>query len=125
MFTLYAIYFAVSFGVLFAMIFMILKIGTMMGSCPISNGAARSASITIATGYAAIGLGGVSLAAIILPALIENGAVALFAALGLASLALGLGFSQAMATLRGVVAEVKNGPAVANDPWTGDAVSPS
>lgn len=112
----YAIYFAIALSVLGWLMFMILKIGAMMGTCPTTNGAARSASITIATGYGAIGLGGVTLAAILLQVLMQAGAVALLAALGLASLALGLGFSQAMATLRGVVAEVGNRPAASNQP---------
>ena len=67
MITIYVIYFAVTLLVLGGLIAMILKIGAMMGDCPISNGAARSASITIATGYAAIGLGGVALAVLTWP----------------------------------------------------------
>ena len=105
---IYISYFAIALAVLAGLTGMILKVGSMMGTCPMSNGAARSASITIATGYAAIGLGGVILAAILIPSLMEAGAVALLSALGLASFALGLGFTQAMATLRAVVAEAKD-----------------
>lgn len=108
---LFLTYFTVALAILAGLVTMILKIGAMMGTCPISNGAARAASITIATGYSAIGLGGVTLAAILVPALIELGPIALLAALGGASLALGLGFTQAVATLRGVVTEVVNPPA--------------
>jgi len=105
MLTLYTVYFAITLLILGGLITMILKIGAMMGACPITNGAARSASITIATGYAAIGLGGVSLAGVIIPALMEIGPAAILCAVGFASMALGLGFTQAMGTLRAVVAE--------------------
>lgn len=108
MILIYIAYFAIALAVLAGLSTMILKIGAMMGTCPISNGAARSASITIATGYSAIGLGGVLLAAILIPVLIEMGAVSLLSAIGVACFALGLGFSHAMATLRAVVAEVQN-----------------
>lgn len=105
MLMIFVCYFAIALATLAGLTVMILRIGAMMSDCPISGATARSASITIATGFAAIGLGGVTLAAILLPMLIDAPAVALLAALGLACLALGLGFTQAVATLRVVVTE--------------------
>lgn len=103
---LYIAYFIIALAALGILTHMILRIGALMGDCPQTGRTARSAAITIATGFAAIGLGGVVLAAIILPAL-QTSLVGLLGALGLACLALGLGFTQAVATLRGVVNEAR------------------
>jgi len=95
------IYAVAAFGTLSVLGWMILKIGTLLGDCPVSRARAKAASVTVATGYLAIGAGGVVL----------GGAAAVFAAselaavigmLGFVVLCLGLGFSNAIATLRAV-----------------------
>lgn len=105
---IYIVYFILSFAVLLALGGMILKIGTAMGSCPQSTGAAKSGSITIATGSLTIGAGGVFLIAVALPLLAKIPTTALLLSLGLACVALGLGFSNAVATLRAVVTPPAN-----------------
>ncbi len=98
-----------------ALSFMILKIGALMSDCPVNgsdknsgknsgkNPAARTAAITIATGFAAIGTGGVLLIGAVLPLLAEMPELGVALGLGFASLCLGLGFTQAIATLRAVL----------------------
>ncbi|NNJ67910.1 MAG: hypothetical protein HKP54_07700 [Boseongicola sp.] len=99
-------YFIGALSVLIALSVMILKIGTVLGQCPDKGQAARAGSITIATGFAAIGAGCVTLIAAALPAL-GFGLMALCICLGGATLALGLGFSNAVATLRSVMVDTK------------------
>ncbi|WP_291734242.1 hypothetical protein [Leisingera sp. F5] len=89
---------------LLAMALMILRIGTLLGDCPRSGRAARAGAVTIATGYAMVGLGGVILIGAAIP-LLEMDFLGLLPALGLAAICLGLGFSHAVATLRAVVRE--------------------
>ncbi len=60
-------YSILSLGTLAVLAFMILKIGRLIGDCPRSGAAARSAAVTIATGYSAIGAGGVLIIAAALP----------------------------------------------------------
>lgn len=83
--------------------FMILKIGAMMSDCPQNGPAARTAAITIATGFAAIGSGGVLLIGAVLPLLPKMPEMGVALGLGFAALCLGLGFTQAIATLRAVM----------------------
>ena len=111
-------YAVVSLSVLTALGLMILKIGTMLGECPESRAAAKSAAVTVATGYCTIGAGGVLLIASVLPVMGNDAALALIAALGLAVLCLGLGFTQAVVQLRAVVngVEVKAPPEVGLEP---------
>ena len=82
---------------------MILKIGALMADCPGGGPAARTAAITVATGFAAIGAGGVLLIGAALPLFAATPVPAAMVALGLAALCLGLGFTQAVATLREVL----------------------
>ena len=91
-----------------AMALMILKIGKLLGDCPVSVSAARVGSVTIATGYAMVGLGGVVLIGAVIP-MLEGGLLSLLPALGLVAICLGLGFSHAVATLRAVVREAVQG----------------
>lgn len=79
---------------------MILLIGTMQQTCPENGPVARLVSVTVATGFCAIGAGGVLLIAAAFPVLSEAPVVAFFMGLGLAVLCLGLGFSHAVNTLR-------------------------
>lgn len=60
-------YIAIAFGGLTALCIMILRIGVMVGTCPATGTAARAAAVTIATGLAAIGAGGVILIGAVLP----------------------------------------------------------
>jgi hypothetical protein len=97
-------YFAIALGTLIALTRMIVLIGQGMGDCPDTGRMARAASISIATGYLAIGLGGVVLIAAAIPALgagdlAEHSVIVLLTA-GFASLMLGLGFAHAVRTLR-------------------------
>lgn len=96
-------YAVVSLAALVALASMILKIGAMLGHCPQSRAMAKSAAVTIATGYTAIGAGGVLLIGAILPVMRDDALVGLVGALGLAVLCLGLGFTQAITTLRAVL----------------------
>lgn len=103
MFVILASYAVISLSALVALGCMILKIGNLLGDCPESRAASKSATVTIATGYCAIGAGGVLLIASVLPMLQEDAVFALSAALGLAVLCLGLGFTQAVVQLRAVL----------------------
>jgi len=89
-----------SLAALVALTRMILLIGTMQQSCPENGPAARLVSVTVATGFCAIGAGGVLLIAAALPVLAEVPVVGFFVGLGFAVLCLGLGFSHAVNTLR-------------------------
>lgn len=79
---------------------MILLIGSMQRDCPETGPAARLVAVTVATGFCAIGAGGVLLIAAAFPILAQAPVVAFFIGLGLAVLCLGLGFSHAVNTLR-------------------------
>ena len=103
-------YFIGALSVLVALAVMILKIGTVLGQCPDKGQAARAGAITIATGFTAIGAGCVTLIAAALPAF-GLGLMALCICLGGATLALGLGFSNAVATLRSIMVDTKPVPA--------------
>lgn len=108
MFIEIALYFSLGLLMLLCMARMILRIGTLLGDCPHSGRAARAGSVTIATGYAMVGLGGVVLIGAVIP-LLEGGLLSLLPALGLVPICLGLGFSHAVATLRAVVREAVQG----------------
>ncbi len=103
MFIVLITYAVITLSVLIALASMILKIGSMLGDCPQSKAIAKSAAVTLATGFCAIGGGGVLLIGSVLPVLQSSAAMALIAALGLAVLCLGLGFTQAVTTLRAVL----------------------
>jgi hypothetical protein len=103
MFTLALVYIALAFGALAALAIMMLRIGALLGTCPDSSRTARAAAVTIATGFAAIGAGGVILIGAVLPLLPEAQMVSFLGALGFAALCLGLGFTQAVGTLRAIM----------------------
>ncbi len=107
---IYTLYFALSFGILAAMTGMILKIGKAIGNCPQTTNAARAASITISTGYLTIGAGGVFLVATILPIIHQSQLNILMLALGIVCVALGLGFSNAIITLRAAIRPTQTAP---------------
>lgn len=103
MFMLAITYITLAVAALIALCIMILKIGTLIGDCPQSKTAARAAAITVATGFAAIGSGGIILIGAALPLMEDAALPAFFLSLGFAALCLGLGFTHAIATLRAVV----------------------
>lgn len=101
MFILILSYTLLGFAMLIALCVMLLRIGRLMADCPITGPRMRISAITIATGFAAIGAGGVALiGAGLIVSLPHSGLFGLTTALGLAALCLGLGFTQAVATLR-------------------------
>ena len=95
MLVLATLYIALGFGALAALATMIL-IRT-----------ARAASVTIATGFAAIGAGGVILIGAILPMMEQAPLAGFLGALGFAALCLGLGFTQAVGTLRALMQDAQ------------------
>ncbi len=95
-------YTVLAFGGLFALALVILRIGTLMGDCPVSAARARTAALTITTGFVAIGAGGAILIGAGIPFLAAAPLSAVMLALGCATLCLGLGFTHAVATLRAV-----------------------
>lgn len=103
MFTLIILYVALMFGAVAALSVMILRIGAMLGACPQTGAVARASAITIATGFAAIGAGGVILIGAGLPLFAEAPLLSFLLASGLAALCLGLGFTHAVGTLRDVI----------------------
>ena len=101
------LYIALGFGALAALAVMILRIGSLLGECPQSRAIARTGAVTIATGFSAIGAGGVILIGATLPLLADAPMVGFLTALGLAALCLGLGFTQAIGTLCAVMYDAK------------------
>jgi len=95
-----SIYFIGAASLLAVLTGMILRIGAMMSECPKNGPAIKTASVTIATGFAAIGAGGIILIVALLAAIPLEPILALLLALGLAALCLGLGFTHAVGTLR-------------------------
>ncbi|WP_146346492.1 hypothetical protein [Falsiphaeobacter marinintestinus] len=103
MITAMSTYLVLSLITVGALSVMILRIGRILGDCPQTGTAYKAAAVAVATGYAAIGTGGVLLIAAGIAMAPVPHMQALPVALGLAALCLGLGFSNAIATLRGVV----------------------
>ncbi|MEP5154844.1 hypothetical protein [Planktotalea sp.] len=96
-------YAAIAFAMLVALSVMLLRIGAMMADCPVNGPRIQISAITIATGFAAIGAGGIALiGAGFIVSLPDTSLFGLTAALGLAALCLGLGFTQAVANLRAI-----------------------
>ena len=116
MITLALLYIAMGFGTLAALATMILRIGALLGECPQSRATARAAAVTIATGFSAIGAGGVILIGAALPLLADMPLAGFLGALGFAALCLGLGFTQAVGTLRALMMDNAAKPAVADVP---------
>ena len=103
---IFTIYFLIAACALAALSFMIFKIGDALADCPTTGRAAKAGSLTIVTGFVAIGSGAVLIiAAGVFVALADIAVEGVMAALGLSILCLGLGFTHAVATLRDVVAQ--------------------
>lgn len=107
MITLALVYIALGFGALAALATMILRIGALLGECPQSRATARAGAVTIATGFSAIGAGGVILIGAALPLLPTTPLAGFLLALGFAALCLGLGFTQAVGTLRALMYDAR------------------
>lgn len=107
MLVLAILYIALGFGTLAALATMILRIGALLGDCPQSIRTARAASVTIATGFAAIGAGGVILIGAAMPLAEQAPLAGFLGALGFAALCLGLGFTQAVGTLRALMQDAQ------------------
>jgi hypothetical protein len=95
------VYLAVGLLVLAGLALMIHRIAVEAGKCPERGAVAMAARVTITTGFVAIG-GGVVLLVAVLPLMVPNLAMMVFA-LGINCLILGLGFTQAITTLRAAV----------------------
>jgi len=109
MLTLALLYLPLSLSLLALLSLMILRIGHMIGACPDSRRRAEAAAVTIATGFAAIGGGGVVLIGAVVPMTASAPVAGLMGALGFAALCLGLGFAHAIGTLRAVVLDAAEG----------------
>lgn len=94
------LYLALGLGITAILTAMIVKIGRSMHDCPQNGAAARTLTITTATGFAAIGAGGVLLAGAALPLANQGLPMALPLVTGFVTLCLGLGFLRAMEALR-------------------------
>jgi hypothetical protein len=94
-------YLTVSLLALIGLAVMILAIARTLATCPDLAPRAKAAGITIATGYLAIGGGAVLLIGAL--ATLKADLSLLVFAMGLACVVLGLGFTQAVTTLRAVV----------------------
>ncbi|WP_341368171.1 hypothetical protein [Yoonia sp. BS5-3] len=103
---IFAVYFALAACALASLSAMIFKIGEALAGCPSTGRAAKAGSLTIVTGFVAIGGGAILIiAAGVFMTLNEIAVEGAMAALGLSILCLGLGFTHAIATLRDVVAQ--------------------
>ncbi|WP_420862234.1 hypothetical protein [Algirhabdus cladophorae] len=102
----FLVYFGPALVILVTLVIMLLRISGDMSDCPQRGKGLRSAGVAIATGYWAIGLGGIILIAAGIAAVDFDSLAALFLGLGFACLCLGLGFANAVATLRAVSKEI-------------------
>ncbi|MCU0800863.1 MAG: hypothetical protein MUD11_03660 [Rhodobacteraceae bacterium] len=101
-------YFTVTLATLLALARMILHVGRAIEGCAQTGAAARGAGLAIASGFVAIGLGGIILLAAGIPAFAHSAnaaelAVVTLLTVGLACLTLGLGFAHALGNLRSIV----------------------
>ncbi len=110
-------YFAVTLAALAGLTAMILAVAKTLGQCPDAGPRARAAGLTIVTGYLSIG-GGAVLLITTLPAIGAEAGILIFA-MGLACVILGLGFTQAVTTLRTVLSPAAQ-PAAHNRPKVED-----
>ncbi|PJI93034.1 hypothetical protein BC777_1901 [Yoonia maricola] len=103
---LFTAFFFVTACALAGLSYMIFRIGEALSDCPATGRAARAGSLTIVTGFIAIGTGAVMIiAAGIFMTLAGINVETVLAAIGVSLLGLGLGFTHAIATLRDVVAQ--------------------
>lgn len=108
-------YFTITLATLLALARIILHIGRVMETCPQSGLTARGAGVAIASGYLAIGMGGIVILSAGIPAFGNHAnptelAMVTLLTIGFACLTLGLGFAHAMANLRSLVQRPKPAP---------------
>lgn len=101
-------YLAIALFALLGLTFMIIVISRALADCPEKGPRAKAVGITVATGFLAIGGGAVLLIAAF-ATLYPDDSVNVFS-MGLACLVLGLGFTQAVTTLRAALAELPKPP---------------
>ncbi|MEL6575757.1 MAG: hypothetical protein AAFQ81_07690 [Pseudomonadota bacterium] len=97
------LYFLVSLAGLLAVGAVLVLIGKAAQACPQTAGAARLGTLVVTTAFLAIGAGVITLIGAALPVLSAGAATGLFVAIGLAFIALGLGFQYAAVTLRDIL----------------------
>ncbi|MEM7499693.1 MAG: hypothetical protein AAF371_17105 [Pseudomonadota bacterium] len=105
------IYFAVSLAGLLSVATVLVAIGKAAQACPQTAGAARLGTLVVTTAFLAIGAGVIVLIGAALPLLAQGAATGLYIAIGLAFVALGLGFQYAAVTLRDILATAVRAPA--------------
>lgn len=110
------IFLSIGFAGLAALCGVLIVIGRAATECPQIGAAARVGTIVITTGFASIGAGVIALIAALLPVIVTEEYNGLYLALGLAAIALGIGFYSAATTLRDVLKAAQPSPADAASP---------
>lgn len=99
----YIIYFTLGLAMLALLLLILSRIGRGLSECPVNGRMLRAVSVSVLTGFGSIGLGALTLLAIILPMAEDRPLNGLLVALGLAFIGLGVGFGQALTSLRGAI----------------------
>lgn len=97
------VYFIIAFVGLAGLCTVLAIIGRAAGECPQIGAAAKVGTWVVTTGFCAIGVGIIALGAAFLPLLMSGRSDGLYLAIGLVSIVLGIGFSQAADTLRNIL----------------------
>ncbi|MFK7941422.1 MAG: hypothetical protein AB8B85_00670 [Paracoccaceae bacterium] len=97
------IFLAIGFIGLGALATVLAIIGKAAGACPEIGAAARVGTWVVTTGFCAIGVGVIALVGAALSALMEGRGDGLYLAVGCVAIALGVGFTYAAGTLRGIL----------------------
>lgn len=105
------IYLTLGFLGLSALCVILISIGRAAADCPQIGGAARVGTLVVTTGFCAIGVGVIALIGAFLPMLMRGDANGLYLAIGLVSLALGIGFYNAAQILRDLISSART-PAI-------------
>ena len=102
----YLLYFAFISAALVALAILanvIHKMGQALAICPKTGTAAKAGSLVVVTGFVVVGIGGISLVSAALPYIHDRADTAVLMAFGFVVIGLGIGFSQAAATLQKIV----------------------
>lgn len=97
------LFLSIAFAGLAALGAVLVLIGRAAAECPQTRGAARLGTMVVTTGFSAIGSGVLLIIAAILPILIRGSIDGLYVALGIAAIALGIGFYSAATMLRDIL----------------------
>ncbi|MEO0960468.1 MAG: hypothetical protein AAFY66_18775 [Pseudomonadota bacterium] len=114
------LYFIITIAGLLAVGGVLVLIGKAAQACPQTAAAARLGTLVVTTAFLAIGTGVITLIGAALPVLSAGAATGLYIAIGLAFVALGLGFQYAAVTLRDILNASR-----AQDPAPSPAPSPT